>query len=91
LTDEIEEEDVEKRNKNRQNFTPVRFKVQTKKQKKKKRAKDIADKTQEGRCTQFYFTNQMHNINYRHANINGVFSTCSGTSVPSSGGTMYQV
>jgi len=59
LTDEIEEENMERRNKNRQNLTPVQFKVH----REKERAKDIVETTQQGRCTQFYCTNQMHNIN----------------------------
>jgi hypothetical protein len=87
LTDEVEEEDVESRNKNRQNLTPVYFKVH----REKERANDIAETTEEGRCTQFYFTNQIHNINYICAYIKSVSSTCSGTSVPSTGGTVYQV
>ena len=42
MTDEIEERGVERRNKNRQNLTPVQFKVH----REKERAKDIAETTQ---------------------------------------------
>jgi hypothetical protein len=87
LPDESEEEGVESRNKNPQHLTPVQFKVH----REKERSKDIAESTEEGRYTQFYFTNQMHNINYIHADIKGLSSTCYGTSVPSTGGTMYLV
>ena len=33
----------------------------------------------------------MHDINYIRADIKGVSATCSGTSVPSTGGTMHQI